>query len=100
MLTQGTRYEVYTFVSSLDFSHFIPVLFSVLLGLKMRYLFYGESILGNSIGLLSVLTIEYLGLCSDRSPFDPYDLHIRLNDVHLNKIHLVLGIPSFLDLFD
>ena len=37
---------------------------------------------------------------SSWSPFGPYDLHIRLNDVSLNKIHLVLGIPSFLDLFN
>ena len=44
--------------------------------------------------------IEYPELCSDRSPFSPYDRHIRLDDVPLNKIHLVLGIPSFLDLFD
>ena len=56
--------------------------------------------LGNSIGLLLVLATELLGLFSDLSPFGPYDLPIKLNDVSLNKIHLVLGIPSFLDLFD
>ena len=66
----------------------------------MGYWFYGELVCGNSIGLLSVLTIEYLGLCFDRSPFSPYDLYIRLNAVHINKIHLVLGIPNFLGLFD
>ena len=44
--------------------------------------------------------IEYPGLCSDRYPFGPYDLYIRLNVVHLNKIHLVLVIPNFLGLFD
>ena len=54
----------------------------------------------NSIGLLSVLAIEYPDLCFDRSPFGPYDRHIRLDDVPFNKIHLVLGIPSFLDLFN
>ena len=59
-----------------------------------------RSVLRNSIGLLLVLAIEYPGLCSDRSPFGPYNHHIRLDDVPLNKIHLVLGIPSFLDLFD
>ena len=34
------------------------------------------------------------------SPFGTYDCHIRLDDVPLKKIHLVLGISSFLDLFD
>ena len=52
------------------------------------------------MGLLSVLIIKLPELCSNRSPFGPYDLHIRLNDVPLNKIHLILGIPNFLDLFD
>ena len=55
---------------------------------------------GNSIGLLLVLTTKLPGLCFDRSHFGPYDLHIRLNDVPLKKIHLVLGIPNFLGLFD
>ena len=66
----------------------------------MRYWFYGELDLESSIGLLSVIAIEHPGLCFDRSPFGPYDLHTRMQVVHLNKIHLVLGIPNSLGLFD
>ena len=66
----------------------------------MRYWFYGKLVLGSSIGLLLVLAIEHPGLCFDRSLCGPYNLHIRLQVVHRNKIHLVLGIPSFLGLFD
>ena len=52
------------------------------------------------IGHLLVHAIGLPGLCSNRSPLGPYDLHIRLNDVSSNKIHLILGIPIFLDFFD
>ena len=66
----------------------------------MYYLFKGKSVLENPISHLLVHAIGLPGLCSDRSLFSPYDLHIRLNDISSNKIHLVLGIPSFLDFFD
>ena len=41
--------------------------------------------LGNSIGHLSVYAMKFPRLCSDRSPLDPYNHHIRLNDVPHNK---------------
>ena len=56
--------------------------------------------LGISIGHLSVHAIEFIRLCSNRSPLGPYNHHIRLKDVPSNKIHLVLDILNFLDLFD
>ena len=52
------------------------------------------------MGHLLIHTMDFPGLCSDRSPFYPYDYHIKLDDVPPNKIHLVLGFSNFLDFFD
>ena len=100
MLTQGTRYEFHSFKSPLNFSHPFPIPFSVHLGQKVLYCPKIHQSLGNSIGHLSVHTMELPGLCSDRSPLGPYDHCIRLNDAPPNKIYIVVGIPNFLDFFD
>ena len=97
ILTQGILYEVYSFVSLLNFSHRIPILLSVK---QCDTCSKVNQSLGNSIGHLSVHTMKLTGLCSDRSSLGPYNHHIRLNDVPPKKIHLVLGIPNFLDFFD
>ena len=49
------------------------------------------------MGHIFVHAMKFFGLCSNRSPFGPYNHHIRLDDILPNKIHLVLGIPNFLD---
>ena len=66
----------------------------------MCYLFQGKSVLENFHWSPFGPCNEFPRLCSDRSPLGPYDHHIRLDDAPPNKIHLVLGIPNFLDFFD
>ena len=100
MLAQGTRKKVHSFKSPLNFEHLFPILLSVYLGQTMRYCSMSNQSLGNSIGHLSIHTMELPELCSDQSPLSPYDHCIRLNVIPSNKIHLVLGIPNLVDFFD
>ena len=100
MLTQETLHEDHSFEPLLNFSHLIPILISVHLGQRMCYCAKVNQCLGISIGHLSIHAMKFPGLCSDRLPFGPYDHHIRLDDIPPNEIHLVLGIPNFLDFFD
>ena len=60
-------------------------------------LLYDSAFLRNPIDHLSAHTIGLPRLRSDRSPLGPYDPH--LDDATPNEIHLVLGIPNFLDFF-
>ena len=93
-------YEVLSYESHLNFSHLIPILFSVHLGQTMHYLFEGKLVIRNFYWSPLGPCNGIPRLCSDRLPLGPYNHHIRLNHVPFNKIHLVPGIPSFLDFFD